>query len=376
MFPACIKLTSSGIIFTGNIRCLDNMTVLKTQSPALAGTNEKLWLEKACCNLIPDLSLWIIEYAWSKRMMEVLEVLGPPLWLEGDWCLLTLEEPCQIRVVSAEVWRIVQARDIKHFERVTRFLDVSYLLVPRLVTPIKHMKIMFGLQTLVIMWMLWNDQSAANIDEKIESLFPNNLPQYYKCSRKHMELMQKNREDFKSFAHALARDRSMREAYIRDLMEEQYGERYAQKLEERLSHYLEALDKALPQSTCIEQVLDQSLPQAAGEKILKKLLSRDSASLANVLRRLLNCAVTSNQNCDDSSSLSPSSNTCEEQKDAPKSNKPSQRTLHVVSRPSQESKETRLSQTSSKQLFISQGLWQKRKESPQGSLTETCHDDG
>ncbi|XP_055030867.2 uncharacterized protein [Misgurnus anguillicaudatus] len=341
MFPACIKLTSSGIIFTGNIRCLDNMTVLKTQSPALAGTNEKLWLEKACCNLIPDLSLWIIEYAWSKRMMEVLEVLGPPLWLEGDWCLLTLEEPCQIRVVSAEVWRIVQARDIKHFERVTRFLDVSYLLVPRLVTPIKHMKIMFGLQTL---------------------------------SRKHMELMQKNREDFKSFAHALARDRSMREAYIRDLMEEQYGERYAQKLEERLSHYLEALDKALPQSTCIEQVLDQSLPQAAGEKILKKLLSRDSASLANVLRRLLNCAVTSNQNCDDSSSLSPSSNTCEEQKDAPKSNKPSQRTLHVVSRPSQDSKETRLSQTSSKQLFISQGLWQKRKESPQGSLTETCHD--
>uniref|UniRef100_A0A672PMB4 TERF1-interacting nuclear factor 2 N-terminal domain-containing protein n=1 Tax=Sinocyclocheilus grahami TaxID=75366 RepID=A0A672PMB4_SINGR len=76
----------------------------------------------------------------------MLLVLGPPLWLEGDWHLLTLEEPCRIRVVEAEVWRIVQARDIKHFERVTEFLDVTYTLVPRLVTPIKHMKIMFGLQ--------------------------------------------------------------------------------------------------------------------------------------------------------------------------------------------------------------------------------------
>lgn len=64
-------------------------------------------------------------------------------------CLLTLEEPCRIRVVAAEAWRIVQARDIKHFERVTKFLDVTYLLVPRLVTSVKHMKIMFGLQTLV-----------------------------------------------------------------------------------------------------------------------------------------------------------------------------------------------------------------------------------
>lgn len=76
-------------------------------------------------------------------------VLGPPLWLEGDMGLLTPEEPCRIRVVSAEVWRIVQARDFKHFERVTKFLDVTYMLVPRLVTSIRHMKIVFGLQTLV-----------------------------------------------------------------------------------------------------------------------------------------------------------------------------------------------------------------------------------
>ncbi|XP_073786009.1 TERF1-interacting nuclear factor 2 isoform X2 [Danio rerio] len=231
------------------------MTVLDTETAAaFVGMSQNLWLEKACSILIPDLPLWIIEYAWTKRMMEVLEVLGPPLWLEGDWHHLSLEEPCRVRAVAAEVWRIVQTRDIQHFERVLEFLDVTYTLEPRLVTPIKHMKIKFGLQTLVIMWMLWNDESAANITVKMENFFPNKLPEYHKCRRKHVDLMQKNQKEFKSFAHVLARDRDMRETYIHDLMEEQYGERYAQKLEERLLHYLGELDKLLPQPTYIDQV--------------------------------------------------------------------------------------------------------------------------
>ncbi|XP_059420411.1 uncharacterized protein LOC132155715 [Carassius carassius] len=327
------------------------MTVLQTETVALAGMSENLWLEKACAHLIPALPLWIIEYAWTKRMMEVLEVLGPPLWLEGDWHLLTLEEPCRIRVVAAEVWRIVQARDIKHFERVTEFLDVTYTLVPRLVTPIKHMKIIFGLQTLVIMWMLWNDQSTAKISDKIEKFFPNSLPEYHKCSRRNMDLMQKNREDFKSFAHVLARDRDIRETYIRDLMEEQYGECYAQKLEERLSHYLGELDKVLPQPTYIDQLLKQSYSYGRGEKILKKLLSIKSASLASVLKRLLNCAVTTNLSLDDS--LTPSlSCTCEEQRDT-EVVKPSHGTLRVFLRSSQNS-------TKEDGLFGSQGLWQNK----------------
>lgn len=49
------------------------MTVLGTETAALSGMSENLWLEKACAHLIPALPLWIIEYAWSKRMMEVLE---------------------------------------------------------------------------------------------------------------------------------------------------------------------------------------------------------------------------------------------------------------------------------------------------------------
>ncbi|XP_059362712.1 uncharacterized protein LOC132101643 [Carassius carassius] len=349
------------------------MTVLKTETAALAGMSENLWLEKACAHLIPALPLWIIEYAWTERMMEVLEALGPPLWLEGDWHLLTLEEQCRIRVGAAEVWKIVQARDIKHFERVTEFLDVTYTLVPRLVTPIKHMKIMFGLQTLVIMWMLWNDQSTAKISEKIENFFPKSLPEYHKCSRRNMDLMQKNQEDFKAFAHVLARDRDVRETYIRDLMEEQYGERYAQKLEERLVHYLGELNKVLPQPTYIEQVLKQSHSYGRGEKILKKILSRDSASLATVLKRLLHCAVTTNQSLDDS--LSPSlSNTCEVQRDA-EIVKASNGTLRVFLRSSQHnSKENRLSQTSKKEPFGSQGLWQNRNTENASPQEKICGD--
>lgn len=49
------------------------MTVLETETAAFAGMSEHLWLEKACSILIPALPLWIIEYAWTKQMMEVLE---------------------------------------------------------------------------------------------------------------------------------------------------------------------------------------------------------------------------------------------------------------------------------------------------------------
>jgi len=70
-------------------------------------------------------------------------------------------------------------------------------------------------------------------------------------------------------------------------------------------------------------------------------------------------AVTTNQSLDDS--FTPSlSNSCEEPKDD-KVVKPSHGTLHVILRPSQiSSKEERFSQTSTKELFSSQGLWQNR----------------
>ncbi|KAI4903301.1 hypothetical protein NFI96_031852 [Prochilodus magdalenae] len=253
--------------------------------------DESLCSEKTCSSLISALPLWIIEYAWSKRMEEVLEVLGPPLWLKGDWSCLSLEDPCSIRVVAAEAWMVIRARDIKHFERVMEFLDVTYVLLPHLVTSIKHMKIMFGLKTLVIMWMLWDDQSMDNVTDKITKLFPDNLPQYQRSSHRHKALMQRTQQDFISFAQSLARNPDMRQAYIRDLIEEQYGERYALKLEERLLHYLEELDKALPQPTCIDQVLRQPWPQGEGEELLQQLLACNTAAQPTALKRLLRCAM-------------------------------------------------------------------------------------
>lgn len=42
-------------------------------------------------------------------------------------------------------------------------------------------------------------------------------------------------------------------------MDKQYGDQYVQKLEERLEHYLQQLESALPQPTCLEQVLCMGL---------------------------------------------------------------------------------------------------------------------
>lgn len=85
----------------------------------------------------------------SIQVLSCVKVLGPPPWLEGDRSSITLKDPCSIRVMAAESWMIVQTRDIKHFEQVMEFLDVTHTILPQLVTSIKHMKIMFGLKTLV-----------------------------------------------------------------------------------------------------------------------------------------------------------------------------------------------------------------------------------
>ncbi|KAI5098051.1 hypothetical protein C0J45_11778 [Silurus meridionalis] len=187
-------------------------------------------------------------------VMKRQRVLGPPPWLEGDRSSLTLKDPCSIRVTAAESWMIIQARDIKHFERVMEFLHITHTLLPQLVTPIKHMKIMFGLKTLVIMWMLWDEQSIESIKDKTEKFFPDSLSQYRRSSHRHIDLMQKAQRDFRNFVQLLTGSPEMRKNYIQNLMEEQYGECYIMKLEERLLHYLEKLNKALPQPTYIDQV--------------------------------------------------------------------------------------------------------------------------
>lgn len=71
--------------------------------------------------------------------------------------------------------------------------------------------------------------------------------------------------------------------------------------------------------------------------------------------------MTTSLSLDDSVSPSLGSNACEEPREADVY-KQSHATLHVIPRPSQaSSKEDRLSQASSKELFVSQGLWQRSK---------------
>ncbi|KAF4072018.1 hypothetical protein AMELA_G00269530 [Ameiurus melas] len=306
---------------------------------------ESLWCEKTSSSVTSTLPVWIIEYAWTNRMMEVLQVLGPPLWLEGDRSSLTLKDPCSIRVTAAETWMVIRARDIKHFEHVMEFLDVTHTLLPQLVTSIKHMKIMFGLKTLVIMWMLWDDRSAESIKDKIVKFFPDSLPQYQRSSHRHMKLMQKTQRDFRNFAQLLARNPEMRKNYIRNLMEEQYGERYIMKLEERLSHYLEELNKALPQPTYIDQVLKQSGQLKGREELLQQLFTCNSACPAAALKKLLRCAMASHID-------NKSTEMCKQQKGAPFDG-PVFGPLCVALNPSlEEAEEDWLSQASSQSSWL------------------------
>lgn len=79
----------------------------------------------------------------------VLSVVDYSLWPEVDSKPLSLEDSWRLRVVSAQVYSILKNRDMEHFEKVMDFLEATYRLVPTLLTPIKHMKILFGLKTMV-----------------------------------------------------------------------------------------------------------------------------------------------------------------------------------------------------------------------------------
>lgn len=85
---------------------------------------------------------------------------------------LSLEDSWRLRVASAQVYSIMKNREVEHFERVMDFLETTYRLLPGLVASIKHMKIMFGLKTMVrksaavgcILWQASNI-SFAYIDQ-------------------------------------------------------------------------------------------------------------------------------------------------------------------------------------------------------------------
>ncbi|TDH09051.1 hypothetical protein EPR50_G00082560 [Perca flavescens] len=247
-----------------------------------------------CLEDFPKFPLWIIEYVWAHQMIDIQEVVDPSNWPDVDSQPLSLEDSWRLRVASARVYSTVKTRDMEHFERVMGFLEATYTLLPRLVAPIKHMKIMFGLKTMFIMWMLREGRGMVDTVFKISKFFPSKLPQYQdQCSQHEMFLMRKNHVDFKALAQALAMDKDKLEDYIKNQMEEQYGEHYAQKVEDRLLHYLHQLETVLPGDTYIDKILKQENPATEEEKLLLEVITSDSTNIATTLKKLLHCDVAS-----------------------------------------------------------------------------------
>ncbi|XP_039987858.1 uncharacterized protein LOC120792685 isoform X3 [Xiphias gladius] len=214
----------------------------------------ELQADNTCLQRFPKLLVWIIEYVWAHEMMDIQEVVDPSDWPEVDSQALSIEDSWRLRVASAQVYSIVKNRDMEHFERVMGFLEATYRLLPRLAAPMKHMKIMFGLKTMVIMWMLRERRGMVDTVFKITQFFPSKLSQYQdQCNQHEMFLMRKHNLDFKALAQALAMDKDKLDDYIKKQMEKQYGEHYAQKVEDRLLHYLHELETVLPGDTFIDK---------------------------------------------------------------------------------------------------------------------------
>ncbi|XP_076588626.1 uncharacterized protein LOC143321840 [Chaetodon auriga] len=216
--------------------------------------------------------------------------VDPSSWPEVDSQPLSLEDSWRLRVASAQVFSIVKNRHMEHFARVMGFSEATYRLLPRLVAPIKHMKIMFGLKTMAIMWMLREGRGMVDTVFKINQFFPSKLPQYQDhCNQREMFLMRKNHLDFKALAQALATDKDRLEGYMMNQMEEQYGEHYAQKVEDRLLQYLHELETVLPGDTYIDKILKKKSPVTEEEKLLLEVIASDSTTIATTLEKLLHC---------------------------------------------------------------------------------------
>ncbi|XP_029010612.1 uncharacterized protein LOC114857875 [Betta splendens] len=238
----------------------------------------------------PQLLARIIEHVWTHRMLDLQEVLDPAYWPDTDSQPTSLTDSLRLRVASAQVFSIVKNRDVEHFDRVMRFVEATYRLLPGLVTPLKHMKIIFGLKTMVIMWMLRTGRGTLDTVCKIITYFPSKLPQYQdQCNQLDMFLMRKNHLDFKTLAQSLAVDKEKRNDYMKKHMDEQYGEHYAQKLEDRLLQYLHKLEAVLKGDTYVDKILRKSSPATEEDKQLLELVTCDSIAIATTLKKLLHC---------------------------------------------------------------------------------------
>ncbi|KAG9352643.1 hypothetical protein JZ751_021057 [Albula glossodonta] len=264
-------------------------------------------MERSLVLHIPRLAAWVIEYAWSHRMMDILDV--PSIWQKVELQRLKLEEPCSLRVAAARAWSVVNTRDIAKFESVLEVLEVTYKLLPWLVSPIKHMKIVFGLKTMIIMQMLQENQGEVGTMAKIIHFFPSRRLLYRGCSKKYLEVMRKSHCEFKKLAQTLLFEKEVRQAYVKEKMEEHYGEKYAQKVEERLWDYLQLLERELPPTTCIDQVLRQERPLLEGEQLLLEVLSCSADCIPAVLRSLLCSAMGVPRTCSGLKRLSPCTDT-------------------------------------------------------------------
>ncbi|KAF0040825.1 hypothetical protein F2P81_006723 [Scophthalmus maximus] len=169
------------------------------------------------------LPAWIIEHVWAHNMMDIQQVVDPQDWPDVDSQPLSVEDSWRLRVASARVFCIVKNRDVRHFEKVVSFLDATYRLLPRLVAPIKHMKILFGLKTMVVMRMLRERRGMVDTVCKISQFFPSKLPLYQdQCNQHQMFLMRKNNMEFRTLAQALAMDEDKLADYSENQMEKQY----------------------------------------------------------------------------------------------------------------------------------------------------------
>ncbi|XP_043914338.1 TERF1-interacting nuclear factor 2 isoform X2 [Protopterus annectens] len=189
---------------------------------------------------------------------ELLEFLFPPLHL-----------------AAAAVWHTVQKRQTHHYSKAVEFVEAINDSAPDLVSFRHYAKLSMGLKAKVLLDMFVTDAPHEKIFQTLDLYFPDSAPRHPLATKRDVAKIGEAQKAFRELVEQLIKDKHYREQYLKEEMDEEYGETFLAALQKLLWEYIVRLDSTLPKLPVSELLetassIEPSSPESS--KLMSHLL--------------------------------------------------------------------------------------------------------